>query len=51
MVKLESTMIETLRTVALEVSKNYGCGVKIEIDAINNDAIKNCNIWVRMKIE
>ena len=48
--QIKSTYIDALKENALIIAKLCNSGVKIELDAINNDEIKNCNIKLTMNL-
>lgn len=45
-----SNLFDNIKDIALQIAKNYNSGIHIEIDAINNSKVYNCNICVKLKV-
>jgi len=47
---IESNLWDQLQKLSLQIASKKDRGLHIEIDAVFNDKIKNCNIVVKEKI-
>lgn len=45
----EAHLFKQMEQLSLEMSRYFNSGIKLEIDAIKNQAAENCNIFIRKK--